>query len=332
MLDAEVLSKQFACARVVVGDDPSGIETDTLLYLENTPNHDPTMHKVYHSTLTSKSVWSLVNIDWLSPLHLATPGLSLVVCKTAVCTEVVLNQRQLHNYTFKVVYTKFTSNDLQPYSHNINWNQFIHVAGRSPTKNTAAVIFSWVLHPEFPPLTILANNNPLISRILTNLAGQGVKYLPKNIRIIEEDLPTEEFAKIVANAGVHICPSGVEGFGHYLNEARSIGAVIISVDHAPMNELVNSSSAILITPSSTTEWGAIPNLDYRYAVIQPPDIINAVERVMRMSEDEKYQMGRRARERYEADTAAFELAGKALDCLRGHSSTDNVEKCGINLL
>ena len=46
---------------------------------------------------------------------------------------------------------------------------------------------------------------------------------------------------------VHVCPSSREGFGHYINEARSVSAVIITVDAPPMNEFVtNATSGILI--------------------------------------------------------------------------------------
>ena len=44
----------------------------------------------------------------------------------------------------------------------------------------------------------------------------------------------------------HICPSLCEGFGHYISEGLSCGAVVITNNCAPMNELVNCNNGILI--------------------------------------------------------------------------------------
>jgi multisubunit Na+/H+ antiporter MnhB subunit len=40
-----------------------------------------------------------------------------------------------------------------------------------------------------------------------------------------------------------------EGFGHYINEARAVGAFVISTDHPPMNELVTPERGALVKPT-----------------------------------------------------------------------------------
>lgn len=61
-----------------------------------------------------------------------------------------------------------------------------------------------------------------------------------------------------ASSGVQICVSEREGFGHYMNEARAAGALVVSTDHPPMNELVRDGvSGLLVKPSRTgsdTSW------------------------------------------------------------------------------
>jgi hypothetical protein len=50
------------------------------------------------------------------------------------------------------------------------------------------------------------------------------------------------------------CCLALQGFGHYINEARASGAFIISTDHPPMNELVPAKIGLLISPDRTTSY------------------------------------------------------------------------------
>lgn len=43
---------------------------------------------------------------------------------------------------------------------------------------------------------------------------------------------------VQAEHPIHVCASEREGFGHYINEARAAGALVVSTDHPPMNELI----------------------------------------------------------------------------------------------
>lgn len=47
---------------------------------------------------------------------------------------------------------------------------------------------------------------------------------------------------------VHVCPSSREGFGHYINEARSVGALVVTIAAGPMNELVQDGKSGVVAP------------------------------------------------------------------------------------
>jgi hypothetical protein len=89
------------------------------------------------------------------------------------------------------------------------------------------------------------------------LAGQ---YLGWTLSALDKDqlLSFDDTRQIQAASGVQICTSERESFGHCLNEARAAGALVISTDHPPMNELVQDGvSGVLVKPTKTesyTEW------------------------------------------------------------------------------
>lgn len=60
------------------------------------------------------------------------------------------------------------------------------------------------------------------------------------------DLKYENIQFLYEVAMSSICPSAIESWGHYIDEARRAKSLIITLDTAPMNELVTENSGILI--------------------------------------------------------------------------------------
>lgn len=100
----------------------------------------------------------------------------------------------------------------------------------------------------------------------------------------------------------HMCSMGCSSAaGHYINEARAAGALIISTDHQPMNELVTNDSGVLIRPARTAsynDWMALGEFANINAFLGPDDICSAVQAVLHMTFDQRAAKGREARRQY----------------------------------
>lgn len=68
------------------------------------------------------------------------------------------------------------------------------------------------------------------------------------IRLVTEDMPTEEYVEMLASADVCLAPSRWEGLGLHLYEATALGVPIVTNDNPPMNEVVADGVNGLLVP------------------------------------------------------------------------------------
>jgi glycosyltransferase involved in cell wall biosynthesis len=119
--------------------------------------------------------------------------------------------------------------------------KFLHLAGRSPLKGTARLHALWQRHPEWPLLTIVQDAQAVANPMR---AGQA------NIRIESQFLSDEALRTLQNSHRFHLCTSEAEGWGHYIVEAMSVGAVTLTCDAPPMNELINPKRGVLLAAHS----------------------------------------------------------------------------------
>ena len=119
--------------------------------------------------------------------------------------------------------------------------KFLHLAGRSPLKGTARLHALWQRHPEWPLLTIVQDAQAVANPMR---AGQA------NIRIESQFLSDEALRTLQNSHRFHLCTSEAEGWGHYIVEAMSVGAVTLTCDAPPMNELINPERGVLLAAHS----------------------------------------------------------------------------------
>ena len=187
-----------------------------------------------------------------------------------------------------VRYVGFTSPDRRdaavPRRH-----AFFHGPGRSANKGTAALLALWAAHPEWPVLTVVWRRKRV-----------ELGALPANVRLIREHLDDAAYRRLQNEHRFHLCPSQTEGYGHYLVEAMSCGAVVLTLDAEPMNELVTAARGVLVPAQATGSQDLATLYGFRDA-----DMAHAIERCVAMPQLEAEALGAAARAWFEAERAAF---------------------------
>jgi glycosyltransferase involved in cell wall biosynthesis len=133
-------------------------------------------------------------------------------------------------------YTGFTSIDMyRPEVKHESELGFLHLAGRSKYKGTSRLIDLW---------------NERAPGRLTVIYRQPAQINTNTITLHSNYLPDEKISDLNNRMKYHLCLSECEGFGHYICEALSCGATIVTVDASPMNEIVEDHYGYLLKPDN----------------------------------------------------------------------------------
>ena len=166
---------------------------------------------------------------------------------------------------------------------------FFHGPGRSGNKGTAALVALWAKHPHWPELVVAWRRKRV-----------EPSALPANVRLLRAHLDDESYRRLQNEHRFHLCPSQTEGYGHYLVEAMSCGAVAVTLDAPPMNELVTPERGVLAAarPVGTQDLATLYGWD-------EGAMRAAIERCIAMGTDESERLSVAARAWYEANRDAF---------------------------
>ncbi len=166
---------------------------------------------------------------------------------------------------------------------------FFHLAGKSSNKGTESLIALWQKHPHWPLLTIVQHPNKAEADASTH-----------NIRHVLRYLDDAEL-KLMQNQHLfHLCISDTEGFGHYLMEAMSMQAVVITTDAPPMNELVTAERGLLVGYDRTSKQNLATCYHVGAAQLQ-----ETIERALEMPAEQASALGMEARKFFLSNDAAF---------------------------
>lgn len=205
-------------------------------FQKNAPDINIFCEQIFDKWLKTSNVNIFIpNQEWCRPATLELlPRMDYVLCKTRHAEDI------FSSMGLNTIYIGFTSDDHYDESIKKDYRRYLHVAGKSLQKGTVPLARVWSKHPEWPTLTIVTHNPKLIS-----------EYESPNIKI-ESQISIEHLRFLQNQCGIHVCPSEAEGFGHVINEALACGAVVVTTNAAPMNELVNSNFGYLVAYGRTS--------------------------------------------------------------------------------
>lgn len=199
--------------------------------------------------------------------------------------------------------------------HVLSTDFAILFTARSSHKGTQQVIDCWLSRPDFPPLDLLIAEGAYKS---TYESQYGERIRASQINLTSHRIDPIPFGKTIAEAAFFLCTSRMEGYGHYINQARASGGVIITSNGSPMNELIAAPSmgvyvdTKLHKDSNMFLGGAykgklgLQGAEGMLAVFSGADVCRAVEQVLyNTSVWEREAMAANAQRQYHVDTKFF---------------------------
>ncbi|CAA0107667.1 Uncharacterised protein [Halioglobus japonicus] len=215
-------------------------------------------------------------------------GIDVVLCKTRDAEET------FSRLGSTVRFIGFTSEDRSDSEQSRQRdNTFLHLAGRSWQKGTEPLVSLWRQHPEWPTLTVVQNARTYSQSKVAPIAAPNIKHILERL----DDAALRQFQNSHA---IHLCPSEAEGFGHCIAEAMSCGALTLTTNAPPMNELITAERGILVDYNRTAKQRSGANY-----YVDPADLERKIQGIIAMDEQSKKELGDNAQRWYRENDHLF---------------------------
>lgn len=219
------------------------------------------------------------NPEWFVGKKEILPQFDLILCRTREAERIFLP------FNKNTTYLGFTSLDRFKEEIPKNFRLFVHLAGGSLQKGTKTLFEVWSHHPDYPLLTCVCRNynDPKI----------------ENLLFTRTRLQEIELECLQNQCGIHLCTSETEGYGHYLWEAMSCGAVVITTDASPMNEFISDERCLVKFHKMHPQ-----RLATNY-YIDPSSLESTIDAILAIPQEELESMGRKNRQIFLHEREAF---------------------------
>ena len=181
---------------------------------------------------------------------------------------------------------------------------FFHLAGNSTLKGTQRLINKWSRHPQWPKLVVVIHAR---DRSVTAATASNIEYHT-------EYLSDDALRQLQNASWFHLCTSETEGWGHYIAEAMSVGAVTVTLDAPPMNELVTPERGILIPFAATGQQKLATRYFFDEAALE-----NIIDRLKQLGVDDVAQQSAAARAWFQTNKQGF--VGRLTSALNQHDQS-----------
>jgi hypothetical protein len=221
--------------------------------------------------------------EWLTDESRALlPMMDVVLCKTRYADGIFAG------LGCRTIYTGFTTLDRYDPSVPKDFGACLHIGGSSLQKGSMAVNRVWLANPDLPDLKIY-----WYEPTARPVAGP-------NVRVETAYVADAEVNAAQNRCGIQLCTSEAEGFGHYIVEAMGCGAVVLTTDAPPMNELVQPGRGVLVGYDRQAPQAAGMNF-----YVDEARLAYAVREVLALPMEERARIGRSAREWFLENDRAF---------------------------
>lgn len=218
--------------------------------------------------------WYIPNPEWFINRVEELPNFDLILCRTKEAEQI------FQKLNLKTKYLGFTSPDCYRSDVEKDFTKIFHLGGGSHQKGTQSILNLWKNCPFLPDLTVVTHLNLNFPPQLNNLS------------LLNYRLPETDLRYFQNRCGIHLCPSEAEGFGHYIMEAMSTGAVVLTTNAPPMNEFITESACLVPYSVSATQ-----RLGVRYFV-DPRHLHQLIHCILQFSTEELERIGAENRKAY----------------------------------
>ena len=230
----------------------------------------------------AKQNWFIPNPEWFEDSLSLLDHIDLILCRTRDVERIF---RELNCLTY---YLGFTSPDCYKSEVEKDYSHLFHLGGGSLLKGTKTIQKEWSSRSSLPYLTIVEFFSSKKER---DQERKGSKK-SSPIDLIQTYLPENELRLLQNQCAIHLCPSEVEGFGHYIVEGMSTAAVVVTTDAPPMNEFITDSRCLV---PFTTQAPLKLGMTYQ---VDPKQLRKKIKSLMKLSSEELKRIGENNRANY----------------------------------